>query len=81
MTLLQDAKKAQMAAEVEAALAILESGQRLPPSPREAGRVPEDGPAFKARMEKLKARYEAQFLKRSEWKVIAAPFGAYEAAT
>jgi hypothetical protein len=65
----QDAKKAQRAAEVEKALAILESGQLLPPDPRQEGRPREDGPAFRARMDKLKDMYEAQYLKRSEWKV------------
>lgn len=60
---------AKMAAEVEEGLAILESGQRLPPNPREAGRPREDGRAFRARMDKLRARYEAQFLKRSQRKV------------
>ena len=55
--------------EVEEALAILESGRQLPPNPREAGVPRESAESFVARMHKIKARYEAQFLKRKEWEV------------
>lgn len=58
---------------MEEFLALLEAGQRLPASPREAGRPREDAEAFVARMAKLVARYEAQFLKRSEWQVGCSP--------
>ncbi len=59
----------QPSPDVEAMLALLESGQSLPPDPREAGIVRESAAAFKARLNKIVARYESQFLKRREWQV------------
>lgn len=50
-------------------LAHLESGRPLPPDPREAGTTREPAAAFTARLKKIVARYEAQFLKRKEWQV------------
>ncbi len=58
--------------DVEAMLALLESGQPLPPDPREANTTREDAAAFTARLDKIVARYESQFLKRHEWRVCIA---------
>ncbi|CAL8463617.1 g3151 [Coccomyxa elongata] len=55
--------------DVEAMLALLESGQPLPPDPREAGIARESAAAFTARLDKIVARYESQFLKRHEWQI------------
>ena len=59
--------------EVESMLALLESGRPLPPDPREAGTTREDAASFTARLDKIVARYESQFLKRHEWQVGPAP--------
>ena len=48
-------------------LKSLEAGGDLPPETH--AREPEDGAAFVARIDKLIARYEAQFLKKSQQKV------------
>ena len=54
-------------AEVVEMLDMLEAGGTLPPE--EYSREPEEGSAFVARMDKLVARYEAQFLKKSQQQV------------
>ncbi|KAK9845582.1 hypothetical protein WJX84_005079, partial [Apatococcus fuscideae] len=54
-------------ADVVEVLEMLEGGGTLPAE--EHGRQPEDGAAFVARMDKLVARYEAQFLKKSQQKI------------
>lgn len=67
--------------EVESMLALLESGRPLPPDPREAGTTREDAASFTARLDKIVARYESQFLKRHEWQVGPAPEFALLPAT
>ncbi len=54
---------------VEEYLQLLEAGKPLPPSPREVGRPKESAQSFLRRMDKLQARYNAQFLKRKDWQV------------
>ena len=68
-THVQDDVKIEQSGDVEAMLALLESGQPLPPDPREAGTTREDAASFTARLDKIVARYESQFLKRKEWRV------------
>ncbi len=53
--------------DVVESLRILEVGGSLPAE--QHATEPEDGTAFVARMDKLIARYEAQFLKKSQQKV------------
>lgn len=65
----QDDVEIEPSPDVEAMLALLESGQPLPPDPREAGIERESAAAFTARLDKIVARYESQFLKRHEWQV------------
>ena len=50
-------------------LQLLEAGQPLPPDPRQMGRPKESAQSFLRRMDKLQARYDAQFLKRKDWQV------------
>lgn len=50
-------------------LQLLEEGKPLPPNPRELGRRKESAQSFLTRMDKLQARYDAQFLKRKDWRV------------
>lgn len=54
-------------ADVVEVLEVLEGGGTLLPEEHE--REPEEGAAFVARMDKLVARYEAQFLKKSQQQV------------
>ena len=53
--------------DVVETLRMLEAGTSLPPE--EHAQEPEEGAAFVARIDKLIARYEAQFLKKSDQKV------------
>ena len=71
--MVQDNEQFEVSPRVDEFLALLEAGERLPPDPREVGRPKEDAAAFVSRMEDLVARYEAQFLKRDEWKVPLFP--------
>ena len=50
-------------------LQLLEAGQPLPPDPRQMGRPKESAQSFLRRMDKLQARYDAQFFKRKDWQV------------
>ena len=58
---------------VEEFLRLLEEGRPLPADPRQAGRPKESARSFLARMGRLRARYNAQFLKRKDWQASAAP--------
>ena len=50
-------------ARVADALAVLEAGGRLPPDEKERGRPREPAAKFMARMDALRAIYEAQYRK------------------
>ena len=54
---------------VEEFLQLLEAGKPLPPDPRQIGRPKESAQSFLGRMDRMQARYEAQFLKRKDWQV------------
>ena len=58
---------------VEEFLRLLEEGRPLPADPRQAGRPKESARSFLARMGRLRARYNAQFLKRKDWQASADP--------
>ena len=50
-------------------LETLADGGDMPPDPRLQGVPTESAESFRARMRKLNARYNAQFLKRKDWQV------------
>lgn len=58
---------------MEEFLRLLEEGRPLPEDPRQAGRPKESSRSFLARMGRLRARYNAQFLKRKDWQASADP--------
>lgn len=55
---------------VDELVASLEAGNPLPPDPEYEGLTPESHEEFTARMNKLAAAYEAQFLDQKDWKVL-----------
>lgn len=55
---------------VDEMVARLESGLPLPPDPNQADVVPETSEEYKARIDKLKAAFDAQFLPKKDWQVI-----------
>ena len=58
---------------MEEFLRLLEEGRPLPADPRQAGQPKESAQSFLARMGRLRARYNAQFLKRKDWQASADP--------
>ena len=70
---LQDDIDFEIGEGVEEFLKLLEEGKPLPADPRQAGRPKESAQSFLARMGRLQARYNAQFLKRKDWQASADP--------
>lgn len=66
---LQDDEEFVAGEGVDELIELLESGRPMPPDPEYEGLQPETAAAFTARIDKLKAAYEAQFLDRKNWKV------------
>ena len=69
----QDDVNFEIGEGVEELLRLLEEGRTLPADPRQVGRPKESAQAFLARMGRLRARYNAQFLKRKDWQASADP--------
>ena len=70
---LQDDIDFEIGEGVEEFLRLLEEGKPLPEDPRQAGRPKESAQSFLARMGRLRARYNAQYLKRKDWQACADP--------
>lgn len=72
---LQDDIDFEIGEGVEEFLRLLEEGKALPADPRQAGRPKESARSFLARMCRMQARYNAQFLKRKDWQASTDPVG------